>query len=186
MKILQAWLGPPPCRPRRRLWRSAPTTDRGQNQVKTLGRVENHISGARTSSHLSGREGSSNSRRTRSSPSSRPAPRSGRSRSARRARGSAASRSSRGAGRPDLGALPPDGRRREVPQLKSTQGFRDLQVQLEAPKRWPSRAWIQQRPRTTTPHQALPRLARRGFGGSRQAPVFRGRPESAKAPAVKF
>ena len=77
----------------------------------------------------------------------------------------------------------------KYPDIKSTQGFRDLQVQLEgtenriAVSRNDFNAAAQD---YNTAIKVFPGALVAGFGGFKDRPYFSAAPEAAKAPAVKF
>ena len=77
----------------------------------------------------------------------------------------------------------------KYPDIKSTQGFRDLQVQLEgtenriAVARNDFNAAAQD---YNTAIKVFPGVLVAGFGGFKERPYFSAAPEAAKAPSVKF
>lgn len=77
----------------------------------------------------------------------------------------------------------------KYPELKSTQGFRDLQVQLEGTE---NRVAVARMDFNTaaqgynTAIKRFPGSVVAGFGGFKERPYFSAAPEAAKAPAVKF
>ncbi|MBI3564265.1 MAG: LemA family protein [Elusimicrobia bacterium] len=77
----------------------------------------------------------------------------------------------------------------KYPDIKSTQGFRDLQVQLEGTE---NRIAVARRDFNdaaqgyNTAIKSFPGLLVAGFGGFKERPYFQSAPEAAKAPAVKF
>lgn len=77
----------------------------------------------------------------------------------------------------------------KYPELKSTQGFRDLQVQLEGTE---NRVAVARKDFNdaaqdyNTAIKRFPGSVVAGFGGFKERPYFQAAPEAAKAPAVKF
>ncbi len=77
----------------------------------------------------------------------------------------------------------------KYPDIKSTQGFRDLQVQLEGTE---NRVAVARKDFNdaaqdyNTSIKVFPGSLIAGFGGFRERPYFAAAPEAAKAPAVKF
>lgn len=77
----------------------------------------------------------------------------------------------------------------KYPDIKSTQGFRDLQIQLEgtenriAVARNDFNAAAQD---YNTAIKVFPGALIAGFGGFKERPYFQAAPEAAKAPSVKF
>ena len=77
----------------------------------------------------------------------------------------------------------------KYPELKSTQGFRDLQVQLEGTENRVAVARMDFNNSAQDYNTAIKRLPGSiiaGFGGFKPRPYFSAAPEAAKAPAVKF
>jgi LemA protein len=77
----------------------------------------------------------------------------------------------------------------KYPELKSTQGFRDLQVQLEGTENRVAVARMDFNNAAQTYNTAIkvfPGAFVAGFGGFKERPYFAAAPEAAKAPAVKF
>ena len=77
----------------------------------------------------------------------------------------------------------------KYPDLKSTQGFRDLQVQLEGTENRVTVARMDFNNSAQTYNTAIkvfPGALVAGFGGFKERPYFAAAPEAAKAPAVKF
>ncbi|MBI4061330.1 MAG: LemA family protein [Elusimicrobia bacterium] len=75
------------------------------------------------------------------------------------------------------------------PELKSTQGFRDLQVQLEGTENRVAVARMDFNDAARAYNTAIKRFPGSlvaGFGGFKERPYFAAAPEAAKAPAVKF
>ena len=77
----------------------------------------------------------------------------------------------------------------KYPELKSTQGFRDLQVQLEGTE---NRVAVARKDFNdaaqdyNTAIKRFPGSMVAGYGGFKERPYFAAAPEAAKAPAVKF
>jgi len=77
----------------------------------------------------------------------------------------------------------------KYPDIKSTQGFRDLQVQLEGTENRVAVArkdFNEAAQRYNTAIKRFPGVFVAGFGGFKERPYFTAVPEAAKAPAVKF
>lgn len=77
----------------------------------------------------------------------------------------------------------------KYPELKSTQGFRDLQVQLEGTENRVAVARMDFNNAAQDYNTAIKRFPGAlvaGFGGFKERPYFAAAPEAAKAPAVKF
>ncbi len=77
----------------------------------------------------------------------------------------------------------------KYPELKSTQGFRDLQVQLEGTENRVTVARMDFNNSAQTYNTAIkvfPGSLVAGFGAFTERPYFTAAPEAAKAPAVKF
>lgn len=77
----------------------------------------------------------------------------------------------------------------KYPELKSTQGFRDLQVQLEGTENRVAVARMDFNNAAQDYNTAIKRFPGAlvaGFGGFKERPYFSAAPEAAKAPAVKF
>ena len=77
----------------------------------------------------------------------------------------------------------------KYPDLKSTQGFRDLQVQLEGTENRVTVARMDFNTSAQTYNTAIkvfPGALVAGIGGFKERPYFAAAPEAAKAPAVKF
>lgn len=77
----------------------------------------------------------------------------------------------------------------KYPELKSTQGFRDLQVQLEGTENRVAVARMDFNHAAqgyNTSIKRFPGSIVAGFGGFKERPYFSAAPEAAKAPAVKF
>jgi LemA protein len=77
----------------------------------------------------------------------------------------------------------------KYPELKSTQGFRDLQVQLEGTENRVTVARMDFNNAAqdyNTSIKVFPGSLVAGFGGFKERPYFAAAPEAAKAPAVKF
>jgi LemA protein len=77
----------------------------------------------------------------------------------------------------------------KYPELKSTQGFRDLQVQLEGTENRVAVARMDFNNSAQDYNTAIKRFPGAlvaGFGGFKARPYFSAAPEAAKAPAVKF
>lgn len=77
----------------------------------------------------------------------------------------------------------------KYPELKSTQGFRDLQVQLEGTENRVAVARMDFNHAAqdyNTSIKRFPGSVVAGFGGFKERPYFSAAPEAAKAPAVKF
>ena len=77
----------------------------------------------------------------------------------------------------------------KYPELKSTQGFRDLQVQLEGTENRVAVARMDFNNSAQDYNTAIKRFPGAlvaGFGGFKERPYFAAAPEAAKAPAVKF
>lgn len=77
----------------------------------------------------------------------------------------------------------------KYPELKSTQGFRDLQVQLEGTENRVAVARMDFNNSAQAYNTAIkmfPGSFVAGFGGFKERPYFAAAPEAAKAPAVKF
>lgn len=77
----------------------------------------------------------------------------------------------------------------KYPELKSTQGFRDLQVQLEGTENRVAVARMDFNNASQDYNTAIKRIPGSfvaGFGGFKERPYFTAAPEAAKAPAVKF
>lgn len=77
----------------------------------------------------------------------------------------------------------------KYPELKSTQGFRDLQVQLEGTENRVAVARMDFNNAAqgyNTSIKRFPGSVVAGFGGFKERPYFSAAPEAAKAPAVKF
>jgi LemA protein len=77
----------------------------------------------------------------------------------------------------------------KYPELKSTQGFRDLQVQLEGTENRVAVARMDFNHAAQDYNTAIKRFPGSlvaGFGGFKERPYFAAAPEAAKAPAVKF
>ena len=75
------------------------------------------------------------------------------------------------------------------PELKSTQGFRDLQVQLEGTENRIAVArkdFNEAAQSYNTAIKSFPGALVAGFGGFRERPYFQAAPGAAAAPAVKF
>lgn len=77
----------------------------------------------------------------------------------------------------------------KYPDIKSTQGYRDLQVQLEGTE---NRIAVARKDFNdaaqgyNTAIKSFPGMFFAGFGGFKERPYFSAQPEAAKAPAVKF
>jgi LemA protein len=77
----------------------------------------------------------------------------------------------------------------KYPDIKSTQGFRDLQVQLEGTENRVTVARMDFNNSAqdyNTSIKRFPGALVAGFGGFKERPYFAAAPEAAKAPAVKF
>ena len=77
----------------------------------------------------------------------------------------------------------------KYPELKSTQGFRDLQVQLEGTENRVSVARMDFNNAAQDYNTAIKRFPGAlvaGFGGFKERPYFAAAPEASKAPVVKF
>jgi LemA protein len=77
----------------------------------------------------------------------------------------------------------------KYPDLKSTQGFRDLQIQLEGTENRVAVARMDFNLAAqdyNTSIKRFPGALVAGFGGFKERPYFAAAPEAAKAPAVKF
>ncbi|MBI5245770.1 MAG: LemA family protein [Elusimicrobia bacterium] len=77
----------------------------------------------------------------------------------------------------------------KYPELKSTSGFRDLQVQLEGTENRVAVARMDFNNAAQSYNTAIkvfPGALVAGFGGFTERPYFAAAPEAAKAPAVKF
>jgi len=77
----------------------------------------------------------------------------------------------------------------KYPELKSTQAFRDLQVQLEGTENRVAVARMDFNGAAQAYNTAIktfPGVLVAGFGGFKERPYFAAAPEAAKAPAVKF
>ena len=77
----------------------------------------------------------------------------------------------------------------KYPELKSTQGFRDLQVQLEGTENRVAVARMDFNNSAQDYNTAIKRFPGSlvaGFGGFKERPYFSAAPEASKAPAVKF
>jgi len=77
----------------------------------------------------------------------------------------------------------------KYPELKSTQGFRDLQVQLEGTENRVAVARMDFNNSArdyNTSIKRFPGALIAGFSGFKERPYFAAAPEAAKAPAVKF
>ncbi len=77
----------------------------------------------------------------------------------------------------------------KYPELKSTQGFRDLQVQLEGTENRVAVARMDFNNAAQGYNTAIKRVPGSlvaGFGGFKERPYFAAAPEAAKAPSVKF
>ena len=77
----------------------------------------------------------------------------------------------------------------KYPELKSTQGYRDLQVQLEGTENRVAVARMDFNNSAQDYNTAIKRFPGSlvaGFGGFKERPYFVAAPEAAKAPAVKF
>ncbi|MBI2384424.1 MAG: LemA family protein [Elusimicrobia bacterium] len=77
----------------------------------------------------------------------------------------------------------------KYPELKSTQAFRDLQVQLEGTENRVAVARMDFNNSAqdyNTSIKRFPGSVVAGFGGFKERPYFSAAPEAAKAPAVKF
>ncbi len=77
----------------------------------------------------------------------------------------------------------------KYPELKSTQGFRDLQVQLEGTENRVAVArkdFNDEAQDYNTAIKRFPGSVVAGFGGFKERPYFQAAPQAAAAPAVKF
>jgi len=77
----------------------------------------------------------------------------------------------------------------KYPELRSTQGFRDLQVQLEGTENRVAVARMDFNSAAQGYNTAIKRFPGSlvaGYGGFKERPYFAAAPEAAKAPAVKF
>lgn len=77
----------------------------------------------------------------------------------------------------------------KYPDIKSTQSFRDLQVQLEGTENRIAVArhdFNDAAQSYNTAIKSFPGILLAGFGGFKERPYFTAAPEAAKAPAVKF
>lgn len=77
----------------------------------------------------------------------------------------------------------------KYPELKSTQSFRDLQVQLEGTENRVAVARMDFNNAAqgyNTAIKTFPGVLVAGFGGFKERPYFAAAPEASKAPAVKF
>ena len=77
----------------------------------------------------------------------------------------------------------------KYPELRSTQGFRDLQVQLEGTENRVAVARMDFNNAAqdyNTSIKRFPGAVVAGFGGFKERPYFAAAPEASKAPAVKF